>query len=101
MIKKVHDDTLKAGKIFGQAAARYATGHPLSSNARFFQNGPSHDGWVPPAAGGRRVDVNAAPEGELADIIFNLGDERHSRRIARAIVAARREKKLTRTRELA
>lgn len=45
--------------------------------------------------------VNTASEGELADIIFNLGDERHSRRIARAIVAARREKKLTRTRELA
>jgi 2-keto-3-deoxy-L-rhamnonate aldolase RhmA len=64
MIKKVHDDTLRAGKIFGQAAARYATGHPLSSSARFFQNGPSNDGWVPPATGGRRVDVNAAPEGE-------------------------------------
>lgn len=45
--------------------------------------------------------VNTASEAELADLIFNLGDERHSRRIARAIVAARREKKLTRTRELA
>ncbi len=45
--------------------------------------------------------VNTAPEGELADIIFTLGDERHSRRIARAIVAARLEKKLTRTLELA
>ena len=64
LVKKVHDDTLKAGKIFGQAAASYAKGHPLSSNARVFQNGPSNDGWVPPAVGGRRVDVNAAPEGE-------------------------------------
>jgi 2-keto-3-deoxy-L-rhamnonate aldolase RhmA len=64
MVKKVHDDTLRAGKIFGQAAARYATGHPLSSNAKFFQNGPSNDGWTPPAVGGRRVDVSAAPEGE-------------------------------------
>jgi hypothetical protein len=36
----------------------------LSGNAKFFQNGPSNDGWVPPAAPGRRVDVNAAPEGE-------------------------------------
>jgi len=45
--------------------------------------------------------VNTASESELADIIFNLGDERYARRIARAIVAARREKKLTRTRELA
>lgn len=64
MIKKVHDDTLKAGKIFGQAAAVYHKDHPLSSTAKFFQNGPSNDGWTPPAVGGRRVDVNAAPEGE-------------------------------------
>ena len=64
LVKKVHDDTLRAGKIFGQAAANYAKGHPLSGTAKFFQNGPSNDGWVPPAAGGRRVDVNAAPEGE-------------------------------------
>ena len=64
LVKKVHDDVLRAGKIFGQAAAGYAKGHPLSGDAKFFQNGPSNDGWVPPATGGRRVDVNAAPEGE-------------------------------------
>lgn len=64
MVKKVHDDTLRAGKIFGQAAAGYARGHPLSGTAKFFQNGPSNDGWTPPAVDGRRVDVNAAPEGE-------------------------------------
>jgi 16S rRNA (cytosine1402-N4)-methyltransferase len=33
--------------------------------------------------------VNQAPEPELADLIFNLAEERHSRRIARAIVKAR------------
>lgn len=33
--------------------------------------------------------VNTADEKELADIIFHFGEERHSRRIARAIVAAR------------
>jgi 16S rRNA (cytosine1402-N4)-methyltransferase len=33
--------------------------------------------------------VNHADERELADIIFKLGEERHSRRIARAIVKAR------------
>ena len=33
--------------------------------------------------------VNAVPERELADILFTLGEERASRRIARAIVAAR------------
>jgi len=64
MITKVHDDTLRAGKIFGQANAMYAKGHPLSKTARFFQNGPAFDGWTPPAAGGRRTNPNAPPEGE-------------------------------------
>ncbi len=35
--------------------------------------------------------VAAASEHDLADIIFILGEERHSRAVARAIVAARRE----------
>src|SRR3954453_1891719 len=58
MVTKIHDDTLRAGKIFGQAAANYAKGHPLSKDAKFFQNGPSNDGWVPPAAAGRGVNPN-------------------------------------------
>jgi len=45
--------------------------------------------------------VNHADEAELADIIFRLGEERQSRRIARAIVAARAEKPFERTLELA
>src|SRR5881227_2259325 len=42
MVTKIHDDTLRAGKIFGQANAMYYKGHPLSSTAKFFQNGPSN-----------------------------------------------------------
>ena len=42
--------------------------------------------------------VNTADEAEIADVIFRLGDEPKSRRIARAIVAAR---PLTTTTELA
>lgn len=34
--------------------------------------------------------VNTLPENELADIIYHYGEERLSRRVARAIVAARR-----------
>lgn len=33
--------------------------------------------------------VNECPEQDMADLIFQLGEERHSRRIARAIVKAR------------
>jgi 2-keto-3-deoxy-L-rhamnonate aldolase RhmA len=53
LVTKVHDDTLRAGKIFGQANAIFATGHPLSGSSFFFQNGPSNDGWTPPARAGR------------------------------------------------
>jgi len=64
MVKKVHDDTLRAGKIFGQANANYHKDHPLSGTAKFFQNGPSNDGWVPPTRPGARRDTSAPPEGE-------------------------------------
>lgn len=62
MVKKIHDDTRRAGKIFGQANANYAKGHPLSGDSFFFQNGPSNDGWKPPQSAGR--GVNAPPPGE-------------------------------------
>jgi 16S rRNA (cytosine1402-N4)-methyltransferase len=45
--------------------------------------------------------VATAPEAELADIIFTRGEERFSRRIARAIVAARARGPLTTTGQLA
>ena len=40
-------------------------------------------------------------EDELARVLYEYGEERHSRRIARAIVKARADKPITRTRELA
>jgi 16S rRNA (cytosine1402-N4)-methyltransferase len=45
--------------------------------------------------------VNDTPEGELADIIYRYGEERLSRRVAKAIVEARRTKRFERTVELA
>ena len=45
--------------------------------------------------------VNALPERELADLLFELGEERASRRIARAIVAARAEAPIATTGRLA
>jgi 16S rRNA (cytosine1402-N4)-methyltransferase len=45
--------------------------------------------------------VNNADERELADIIFRYGEEKRSRRIARAIVEARRQKPIERSGELA
>ena len=44
--------------------------------------------------------VNSLPESELADLIFQYGEERFSRRIARAIVRTRERKPLVSTQEL-
>jgi 2-keto-3-deoxy-L-rhamnonate aldolase RhmA len=62
LMNKLHDDVLRAGKIFGQANANYAKGNPLSKDSRFFQNGPAFDGWKPPSSDGR--GTNAPPPGE-------------------------------------
>jgi 16S rRNA (cytosine1402-N4)-methyltransferase len=45
--------------------------------------------------------VNEAEEADIADILFQLGEERRSRAIARAIVARRHERPFTHTLELA
>ncbi|MEE8272296.1 MAG: 16S rRNA (cytosine(1402)-N(4))-methyltransferase RsmH [Alphaproteobacteria bacterium] len=45
--------------------------------------------------------VNGLPEDELADVIYRYGEERRSRRVARAIVAVRAAAPITRTLQLA
>ena len=45
--------------------------------------------------------IAGADEATLADVIYQFGEERHSRRIARAIVRARDQQPITRTGELA
>lgn len=45
--------------------------------------------------------VNRASEGALADVIFHYGEDRAARRIARAIVMARRDRRIERTAALA
>lgn len=45
--------------------------------------------------------VNSLPEKELADVLFHYGEERLSRRVARALVEARSKERITRTVQLA
>jgi 16S rRNA (cytosine1402-N4)-methyltransferase len=45
--------------------------------------------------------VNRYPADELANLIYEFGEERHSRRYARAIIKARQNQKIARTGELA
>jgi 16S rRNA (cytosine1402-N4)-methyltransferase len=67
----------------------------------FMQDGPL-DMRMDPDAGLSVADwLAGANEREIADVLWHYGEERQSRRIARAIVARRDEAPLTRTAELA
>jgi 16S rRNA (cytosine1402-N4)-methyltransferase len=67
----------------------------------FGKDGPL-DMRMDPDAGESAADWLArAGEAEIADVLYALGEERQSRRIARAIVARRAQAPLTRTAELA
>jgi 16S rRNA (cytosine1402-N4)-methyltransferase len=54
------------------------------------------------ASGASAADVvNDTDEGDLADLIYRYGEERQSRRVARAIVGARKLARIERTGQLA
>src|SRR5690606_36782919 len=54
----------------------------------FSADGP-HDMTMSQAGPTATNFLNEAPEAEIADVLFHFGEERQSRRVARAIVAAR------------
>ncbi len=67
----------------------------------FSQDGPL-DMRMNPREGQSAADwLATAPERELADVFFRYGEERHSRRIARAIVRAREQENVDSTGRLA
>jgi 16S rRNA (cytosine1402-N4)-methyltransferase len=67
-----------------------------------FRNDGPLDMRMDPTQGESAADwVNRADESEIADVIFQYGEERHSRRIARAIVRARAQAPIGDTRTLA
>ena len=67
----------------------------------FMRDGPLDMRMDPDSGVSAAEWLAEVPEAELADVLYNYGDEKHSRRIARAIVARRIETPFTRTVELA
>jgi 2-keto-3-deoxy-L-rhamnonate aldolase RhmA len=63
MLTVSRNAALKAGKFWGNAGEQYLTGNPLSADVRFVQNGPSMDGWAPPARGRNNAEptIGAPP----------------------------------------
>lgn len=66
----------------------------------FMRNGPLDMRMNPQQAPSAAEWLNTAKEKEIADVIFRYGEERFSRRIARAIVERRVEEPLATTRDL-
>lgn len=67
----------------------------------FMHDGPL-DMRMDPTSGPSVADwINSAKEGDIAQVLFDFGEEKFGRRIARAIVAERQKKPFTRTRHLA
>jgi 16S rRNA (cytosine1402-N4)-methyltransferase len=68
----------------------------------FAADGPLDMRFDPEASGPSAADlVNRLPEAELAQLFFDLGEERFSRRISRRIVEARRAEPIRTTGQLA
>lgn len=67
----------------------------------FMKDGPL-DMRMDPTSGQSAADwINNAEEFDIADVFYRLGEERHSRRMAKAIVARRAIEKFTMTLDLA
>ena len=67
----------------------------------FQADGPL-DMRLDPTTGETAADlVNTLPERELADVIYRYGEERHSRRVARSIIARRATSRFATTTDLA
>lgn len=67
----------------------------------FKHDGPLDMRMDPDAGRSAAEWINSASERDIADVIFQYGEERFSRRIARAIVERRRKKKFATTADLA
>jgi 16S rRNA (cytosine1402-N4)-methyltransferase len=87
------------GAVFDLGVSSYQIDDPARGFS-FRQDGP-----LDMQMGGAEITaatlVNTVPESELADILYQFGEEKASRRIAKAIVERRRLQKFTTTADLA
>ncbi|MBL4582581.1 MAG: 16S rRNA (cytosine(1402)-N(4))-methyltransferase RsmH [Gammaproteobacteria bacterium] len=67
----------------------------------FLRDGPLDMRMNPEAGQSAEQWINSATEIEIADVLYQYGEERHSRRMARRVILERAEKRITRTGELA
>ena len=93
-----------AGRINGVLLDLGVSSPQLDDPARGFsfgKDGPLDMRMDPRSGEPAAAWLARAPEKEIADVLWTLGEERNSRAIARAIVAARKSQPLTSTAQLA
>ena len=67
----------------------------------FLRDGPLDMRMNPKEGQSAEQWINSAAETEISDVLYQYGEERHSRRMARRVILERAEKRITRTGELA
>lgn len=67
----------------------------------FMRDGPLDMRMDPTSGISAQQWINSASQQEIADVLYQFGEERHSRRMARAIVEYRQQQRITRTGQLA
>lgn len=67
----------------------------------FLRDGPLDMRMNPEVGQSAEEWINSAEEKEIADVLYQYGEERHSRRMARRVILGRAEKRITTTGELA
>jgi 16S rRNA (cytosine1402-N4)-methyltransferase len=93
-----------AGRVDGVLLDLGVSSPQLDDPARgfsFANDGPLDMRMDPRTGESAAAFLARADEKEIADVLWTLGEERNSRAIARAIVAARRQQPLARTAQLA
>jgi 16S rRNA (cytosine1402-N4)-methyltransferase len=98
-------EAIRTGEVDGVLFDLGVSSMQLDEGGRGFgyrTDGPLDMRMDPSSGGETAADlVNDLPEQELADLIFTYGEERQSRRVARAIVRARERGRIETTGELA
>src|SRR5687768_13802865 len=97
-------DARGVGEVAGVLADLGVSSMQLDAEGRgfSFRRDEPLDMRMDPTAGETAAELLArVPETELANVIFQFGEERHSRRIARALVTARERTPLTTTGQVA
>lgn len=67
----------------------------------FLRDGPLDMRMDPTVGVSAEQWINSADEAEIADVLYQFGEERHSRRMARRVILERAEKRITTTAALA